>query len=194
MATITYAEFKKGIQIIISNEPYEIIEASPMFKARGSSVLQVKLKNLITQKITPKTFHSSEVFEEADIVKTKIKFIYSHRDKFIFSEIENPSKRIELSEEQVGSVAKFLKANQIVESMVFKEKIIGISLPIKIELKVVEAPPGIKGNRAQSGNKIVVLETNAEINVPLFIEQGDVIEINTEKNEYVRRIEKTQNS
>ncbi len=127
-------------------------------------------------------------------MKTKIKFIYSHKDKFVFSEIENPSKRTELTEEQIGSMAKFLKTNQIVESMAFKEKIIGVSLPIKIELKVIEAPPGIKGNRAQSGNKIVVLETNSEINVPLFIEEGDVIEINTEKNEYVRRIEKTQNT
>jgi elongation factor P len=192
MTTITYADLRKGVQIIIGDEPYEIIEAAPMFKARGSSVLQVKLKNLITQKIISKTFHSSDIFEQAEILKTKIKFIFSHRDKFTFSEIENPSKRIEISKEKIGSIANFLKANQIVETLVFKEKIIGISLPIKIELEVVEAPPGIKGNRAQSGNKIVVLETGAEINVPLFIEQGDVIEINTEKKEYVRRIEKTQ--
>ena len=80
--------------------------------------------------------------------------------------------------------------DEIIEELVFENKIINISLPIKISVKVVQSPPGFKGDRAQAGNKTVILETGAEINVPLFIEEGDIIEINTEKEEYVRRIEK----
>jgi len=190
MSTISYSELKKGVQIIINNQPYEIIESSLMFKARGHSVLQIKLKNLITGNIISKTFHPSDTFETAEISKIKAKFLYSHRDRFFFSKENDPSKRFDLSKEQIGSANKFLKPNQVVEGIIFKDKIINISLPIKIQLKIKQAPPGIKGDRAQAGNKTVVLETGAEINVPLFIKEGDIIEINTEKGEYVRRIEK----
>ena len=96
----------------------------------------------------------------------------------------------DFTQEQIGNKAKFLRPNEIVEGIIFQEKIVNISLPIKVQLKVDQVPPGIKGDRAQAGNKIAVLETGAEINVPLFIEDGDVIEINTETEEYVRRMEK----
>ncbi len=190
MTSIPYSELKKEKQIIINNEPYEIIEASSMFKARGHSVLQVKLKNLITGNIISRTFHPSDIFEETELFKIKAKFLYSHRGNYFFAEKDNPSKRFSLTKEQISPSVKFLKPNQEVKTIIFKEKIINISLPIKIQLKVKQAPPGIKGSRAQAGNKIVVLETGAEINVPLFIEEGDIIEINVEKGEYVRRIEK----
>lgn len=186
MTLIPYPELKKGKQIIINNEPYEIIEASSMFKARGHSVLQTKLKNLISGNIISKTFHPSDTFEQVELSKIKVKFIYSHRGNYFFSE----KKRFSLTEEQISSAKKFLKPNQEVEAIIFKDKIINISLPIKIHLKVSQAPPGVKGDRAQGGNKTVTLETGAEINVPLFIKEGDIIEINTEKEEYVRRIEK----
>ena len=88
----------------------------------------------------------------------------------------------------IGGSAAFLKQNQIVEGIKFKGEIINISLPIKVHLRVSEAPPGIKGDRAQSGTKTVILETGAQINAPLFVESGDVIEVNTEKGEYVRRV------
>ena len=190
MSTIPYSELKKGVQIILNNQPHEIIEASSMFKARGHSVLQTKLKNLITGEVISKTFHPSDNLEKTEITKITAKFIYVHRNKFIFSKEDNPSERFELSKEQIGSVIKFLRPDQVVVGIIFKNKIINISLPIKIQLKVKEAPPGIKGDRSQGGNKIVVLETGTEINVPLFIKEGDIIEINTEKGEYVRRIEK----
>lgn len=92
-------------------------------------------------------------------------------------------------EEQIGNSSEFLKPNQIVLGLVFQGKVINIQLPIKIQLKVTEAPPGIKGDRAQGGTKIVTLETGAKINTPLFIETGDIVEVNTENGEYVRRIE-----
>lgn len=187
---ISYNELKKGIKIILDKNPYEIIEASSLFKGRGHSVLQTKIKNLITGNIIPRTFHPSDNFEEAELSKIKAKFIYSRRDKFVFSKKDNPSERFELTEEQVGSVCRFLKPNQIIEGLVFKDKIINISLPIKIELKVIEAPPGVRAGRAEAGTKTVILETEAKVNVPLFIQEGDIIEINTQTGEYVRRIEK----
>ncbi len=190
MNSIPYSELKKGGSIIINNQPHEIIETSSMFKGRGHSVLQAKLKNLITGNIISKTFHPSDIFEEAELSIMKAKFLYSHRDKFFFCQENNSQDRFNLTKEQIGSIVKFLKPNQIIKGMIFKNKIINISLPIKIQLKVAQAPPGIKGDRAQGGNKIVILETGSEMNVPLFIEEGDIIEVNTEKEEYVRRIKK----
>ena len=184
------SELKKGVRIIYRDQPYEITESSAMFKGRGSSVLQIKLRNMITGIIIPETFRGADTFEEADLSKMKAKFIYVNKDKYVFCEENNSSKRFELTEDQLGYIAKYLKTNQIVEGLIFDDQIINISMPVKISLRVDQAPPGIKGDRASSGTKTITLETGAEINVPLFIEQDDIIEINTEKDEYVRRIEK----
>ena len=187
---LDYSELKKGTRIILSNQPHEIIEASSIFKGRGHSTLQVKLKNLVTGNVVSQTFHPSDSFEEAELEKIKAKFIYSNKGQYFFSEEDNPSKRFSLTEEQIGESSQFLKPNQQVEGIIFNDRVITISLPIKIPLKVIEAPPGLKGGRSQPGTKTVTLETKAEINVPLFIREGDIIEINTQTAEYVRRIEK----
>lgn len=186
---LSHTELKKGVKFILDGNPYEVLESSFVFKGRGSSILQAKIKNLITGNVISKAFHPGEAFEEAEISKIKAKFLYQYRDRFFFCEEQNPAKRFDLTEEQIGPPAKFLKPNQIMDGIVFERRIINISLPIKINLKVIEAPPGIKGGRSQPGTKIVTLETEAKINAPLFIEAGDIIEINTETGEYVRRIE-----
>lgn len=186
---ISFDGLKKGIKIILNNQPYEIIEANFLVKGRGSSILQAKIKNLITGNILNYTFRPSDTFKEAEVVKIEAKFLYSSRNEFFFCEKESPSKRFNLAEEQIGTAAKFLKPNQIVDGMVFGGRIINIALPIKLNLKVIEAPPGVKGSRSQSGTKQVILETGAKINAPLFIKEGDIIEVNTETGEYVRRIE-----
>ena len=183
---INYNEIKKGTYITINNEPYLILEASPMFKGRGHSVVQAKIKNLVNGNIYSKTFHPSDSFEEANITNEELKFIYSHRGKYVFSDSEN--KRIEINEEIIKPISDLLKEGQEVNGIKFQGKLINISLPIKITLAVKESPPGVRAGRAESGTKQVVLETGAKINVPLFIKEGDLIEINTETKEYTRRI------
>ena len=186
---INYPQLRKGIKIMMDGQPYEILEASPMFKGRGSSVLQTKIKNLINGNVLARNFRPGEEFEEAEITKTRIKFLYSHRDKFVFCDEQNPSERFEFSKEIVGGNDQFLKANEVIEGIELDGKIINISLPVKVSLKVVESPPGTKGDRSQAGNKQVILETGVKINAPLFIKEGDIVEINTETAEYVRRVE-----
>jgi len=185
---LTHTDLKKGTMIILDGEPYEVLESSPMKKAQRRVVIQTKIKNLINGNVLSRNFHQGDVFDEAELVKFKAKFLYAHRDKYFFCYEENPSQRFELTEEQIGESAKFLKAGQIVDGLTFDNKIINISLPIKVQLKVIEAPPGFQGGRSQPGLKTVTLETGAQINAPLFIESGDIIEINTETGEYVRRI------
>jgi len=187
---LTYFDLRRGVIFSFENEPYEVLEFQQIRKAQDITVAKTKIKNLVSGKITEKNFHQDDVFEEAEVEKKEVKFIYSNRNKFVFCEADNPSKRFDLSGERIGDAAQFLKPNMILTGLKFKDKIINIKLPIKVQLKVIEAPPGVKGNRAQSGTKIVTLETNAKINVPLFIEPDDIIELNTETGEYSRRIEK----
>ena len=186
---LSHNDLKKGVQFLFEGMPYQILDSSFVFKGRGSSIVQVRMKNLINGNVLSRSFHPGEEFEEIEIQKIMVKFIYFHRDKYIFSREDNPSFRFELSKDIIGESVKFLKPNQVLEGIEFKGKIINVSLPIKINLKVTEAPPGVKGDRAQGGTKTVTLETGAQINVPLFIESGDIIEINTEKGEYVKRVE-----
>lgn len=186
---LDYSDIERGTQLIIDDEPYEILEARPMKKARGQAVLQTKIKNLITGNTLSRNIQQGESFEAAEISKFEAKFLYSRRGHYFFSEKDNPSKRFDLTAEQIGIAGKFLKPNQTVEGLIFKERVINVSLPIKVQLKVIIAPPTIKGERAQAGTKQIILETGAKINVPPFIKKGDIIEVNTETNEYVRRIE-----
>lgn len=185
---LSHSELKKGVKIILDGEPYEVLESSPMKKAQRRVVIQTRIKSLVTGNVLNRNFHQGEAFEEAELQKFNAKFLYFHRGRYFFCKEDDPSKRFDLGAEQVGPQAQFLKPNQTAGAITFDEKIINISLPIKIELRVTEAPPGIKGDRAQGGTKIALLETGAKVAVPLFIEEGDTIEVNTETGEYVRRI------
>jgi len=185
---ISHSEIRKGVRIIIDGQPYEVLESMPMKKAQRRVVIQSRIKNLITGTVMDNNFHQGDMFQEAEIKKVNIKFLYANRGKYVFCYENDPSKRFEFTQEQIGNTSKFLRSNQIVEGLVFEEKIININLPIKVNLKVTQASPGIKGDSAQGANKTVTLETGAEITVPLFIKEGDILEINTEKGEYVRRI------
>lgn len=186
---LSHTELKKGVQIIFEGSPYEIFESSSMFKGRGSSVTQTRMRNLQNGNILQRTFHAGEEIEEAEIQRFQARFVYANKGKYIFSHMDDFSKRFELTEEQIGKVSRFLKENEVVEGLVFQDKVINVSLPIKIQLKVTEAPPGVKGDRAQGGTKTVTLETGTTINVPLFVDMGDVIEVNTDTGEYVRRVQ-----
>lgn len=185
---LEHTDLKSKMRIVLNGEPYEVLETEYVFKGRGQSTTQAKLKNLITGKVITKTFHAGDEIEEAEIEREKVKFLYSKKDNFYFCLEKDPTKRFEINREILGIKANFLKQNDIVTGIFFEEKLINIEMPLKIQLKVISAPPGIKGNRETPGTKTVVLETGAEIQAPLFIKENDIIEINTETGEYVRRI------
>jgi elongation factor P len=185
---LNYFDLRKGVQFILDGQPHEVLEFQQIIKAQDATVIRTKVKNLITGKILDRTFHKGDSFEETESGKTQVKFIYSNRGKYVFSYLDEPSKRFELTEEKIGPGAKFLVPNTILDGTVYEDRVISVTLPIKVQLKIKEAAPGVKGNRAQSGTKAAVLETGATIQVPLFVEAGDVIEINTESGEYSRRV------
>ncbi|MCH8048542.1 elongation factor P [Patescibacteria group bacterium] len=186
---LSHVDLKKGIYFVYEGMPYVILENALMFKGRGSSVMQVKFRSLKTGSVLSRAFHTGEDFEEADLEKLQVTFIYENKGKYVFSETNNPSKRFELTKEQIGPQVEFLISNTIVQGLRFKEEILTIALPIKMNFTVKEAPPGIKGDRAVGGTKGATLETGAVVQVPLFVDVGEVIEVNTETGEYVRRVQ-----
>ncbi len=185
---LSFSELGRGSRIVIESDPYEIIEAGHMVKGRGKSVLQAKLKNLKTGNMLSRTIRPSESFKEADISKMSIKFLYRKKDEYFFCEEGNPKNRFSLDKEKLDPGVRFLKEGDLADGVLFNDEIINIIPPIKVVLKVTDAPPGLKGDRAQAGTKVVGLETGAEIDTPLFIKEGDMIEVNTETGEYARRV------
>jgi len=191
---LKYNEIVQKSYIVMVGEPYEVISSHVFRKQANKPVNQTKLKSLVSGKVVEKSFHSSEKVEKADIETKNITYLYNNRGEYWFSEENDPSKRFSLPENIVGKEITFVKEKTPVEALVFndndEEKIIGIKVPLKVELEVTEAPPGIKGNTAQGGTKQVVLETGTTVNTPLFINEGDIVRVNTETGQYAERVDK----
>lgn len=191
---LEYSEITERKYIVFENEPYEVIASHVFRKQQRKPVNATKMRNMLTGRIVEHSFHVSDKAEEADITKKEVKYLYTSKGEFWFCDATNPSNRFELPEVMIGTAAKFLKTNTIVDAMMWDDgktdegKIIGLKLPIKMDLKVTEAHPATKGNTAQGASKMVVLETGAEIQVPMFIKEGDMIRVNTDNGEYTDRV------
>jgi elongation factor P len=188
MAMLDYSEITEHKFIILDGAPYEVLDSHVFRKQQRKPVNATKLRNVITGKVTERSFHVSEKVEEADISTKEVKYLYTNKGEWWFADPKNPSDRYQLDEEMIGPKGRFLKQNDIVQAMVFDEKIFGIKLPIKVDLKVTEAHPAVKGDTAKGGSKIVTLETGATLSVPMFVKEGDVLRINTETGEYTDRL------
>lgn len=193
---LEYSEIVERKYIIFNNEPYEVLSSHVFRKQQRKPVNATKLRNMMTGKITEQSFHQSEKVEEADITVKEAKFLYKNKGEFWFADPKDSAKRFKIEETLIGSQAKFLKPNSIAEVLVFTPDdeeegiMIGTKLPIKVELKVTEAPPAMKGDTATGGSKQITLETGAIVNAPLFISENNTVIINTETGEYVERAKK----
>ncbi len=189
---LDYSQITSQKYIVLDGEPYEVLDSHVFRKQQRKPVNQTKIKNLKTGKVTERSFHQSEKAEEAEIENKDIVYIFSKQDELWFHSVGDKGDRFPVDEKIVGDKKKFLKEGMEVKALVFNEEIIGFKIPIKVELEVKSAPPSVKGNTAQGGSKMITLETGADISVPLFINEGDIIRINTETGQYTERVEKKQ--
>ncbi|KKU53876.1 MAG: Elongation factor P [Parcubacteria group bacterium GW2011_GWA1_47_11] len=185
---LEYSEIREGKYIIFEGEPYEVVGSHVFRKQQRKPVNATRLRSLLTGRIIEHSFHASVKVSEAEIDKKEVKYLYTNKGEYWFAEANEASKRFELPEEIIGPAAKFLKPSILVDAILFNEKIIGLKLPVKMDLKVTEAHPATKGNTAQGATKTVKLETGVEIQAPMFIKEGDVVRVNTETGEYADRI------
>ncbi len=190
MAVLSYSEIVPKKIITFDGGIYEVVFSHVARKDMGKPSNRTKLRNLRTGKVSEVVFHQAEKVEEADVDEREVKFIYKNRGEAWFCDPKNPKDRFALKEEVIGDAVQFLKPDMLVELRKWEDELLGVHLPIKMELKVVEAPPAIKGNTAQGGTKIVTLEGGATVNAPLFINEGDIVRVNTDTGEYVERVEK----
>lgn len=188
MAILNYNEILSKKFIAYEGAPYEVLDAHIFRMQQRKPVNQAKLRNLITGKVNEATFHQADKVEEAEIDKREIKYLFNNRGQWWFCEANDPSNRFALGADIIGAGGRFLKANSLVEVLSWNSKLIAIKLPIKVDLKVTEAADAVKGNTVQGGTKTVTLETGATVNVPMFINQDEIIRINTETGEYVERV------
>jgi elongation factor P len=193
MAMLEYNEIRERKIILWEGEPYEVIHSHVFRKQQRKPVNATKLKNLITGRVAEISFGSSEKVHEADMINRPAIFLYKAKGEVWMCDVKDRSNRFSLKEEIVGDKLKYIKDNAEVELNIFtndddEEQVIGIKVPIKVELEVTEAPPVIKGASSNSGNKVVTLENGATIDAPLFVVAGDRIRINTDTGEYTERV------
>ena len=190
MAILSYNEILPKSIIVYNGEPYEVLSSHIFRMQQRKPVNQTKLRHLVSGKVTEISFHQNESVPEADIGRMEAQYLYTNRGESWFAEEGNPKNRFSFPEESVHDKVQWLAQNSIVDIVTNEEKPASITIPVKVELKVTEAPPSVKGNTATGGNKLVTLSTGAKIDVPLFINEGDVVRINTDTGEYVERVDK----
>jgi elongation factor P len=193
MSQLAYSEIREKKIILYSDEPCEVVESHVARTQQRKPQNQVKLKSLISGKTIAATFHVSESAHEADIEKREVKFLYHNRGEYWFCSPEDPKNRFKLDAALLEDSAKFLKENGNVTALVWtnddeEEKIIKITLPIKMNFVVKEAPPAVRGDTSKGGMKLITLENGSTLNAPMFIKEGDIVSINTENGEYVERV------
>lgn len=179
-------DLKPGRAIQIDGEPFLVVSSQFGRKSQSKANMQCKLKNLLTGAFIARNFQGSEKIEPADVGYRKVQYLYKDAMGYAFMDQENYDQ-FTLSEESIGDAAGYLIEGGDVDALTFQGNPIGIKLKPTVELKVIETMPGVRGDTATGGNKHAKLESGISVNVPLFINEGDVLKINTETGEYMSR-------
>ena len=186
MATKSAGEFRNGMTLEIDGKVCQVMEFMHVKPGKGAAFVRVKLKDIINGGVVETTFHRTESFQEA-LLREKDAVSYNDGDLFYFMDNET-FDQIAVSKEDVGDSLKFVKENQEVSVSLYQEKPFAIEPPLTVELLVTETEPGFKGNTAQGATKPAIVETGAQVAVPLFVEQDEMIKIDTRTGEYLSRV------
>lgn len=184
---ISTNDFRTGLTIELDGQVWSVVEFMHVKPGKGSAFVRSKLKNLETGATIERTFRAGETVPKAHLDHRKMQYLYSDGESFYFMD-EETFEQMALSKEQLGDGTKYLKENMIIDVLLHKNRTIGVDLPNFVELAVVESEPGIKGDTATGGTKAAVLETGAVVHVPLFVNEGDVIRVDTRTGQYMERV------
>lgn len=183
---ISVNEFKTGVSIEMDGQAYVVVDFQHVKPGKGAAFVRAKLRNISSGGVVEKTFRAGERVAKAHLDRREMQYLYNDGEGYIFMDNES-YEQISITPEAIGDGVKWLLENMNIHVLVFQDKIIGIDLPNFVELKVVETEPGVRGDTATGATKNATLETGAVVQVPLFIEEGDVLRIDTRTGEYMER-------
>lgn len=188
---IATSDFKKGSKILFRGEPYMVLDFQHVKPGKGGAFMRTKMKNMITGLTHEETFRSGEKFENPGLSYRDMQFLYADENFYQFMDQEN-FEQIALEKKQIEDVLKYLKEQETYTMLYFKEKPIGVTPPMFMELAVAETMPGVRGDTAQGGaTKPATLETGIVVNVPLFVQEGDILKIDTREGIYIERVKQS---
>jgi elongation factor P len=180
-------DFRPGLVIKYNNEPWTVIEFQHVNPGNWRAFVRTKLKNLKSGKVIENRFRAGEAIDIIRIERKQFQYLYRDATGFVFMDQEN-YEQMSVQKEQIGGGADFLKDGIVVDILMNGSDITGVELPITVELSIVETVPGVKGESANPGTKPARVETGATVNVPLFINEGDTIKIDTRTGDYLERV------
>jgi elongation factor P len=183
----TIYDFRKGLKIELNGEPFVIVDYEHVKPGKGAAFARTRVKSLLTGNVREQTFRVSDRIHSPDVEDRQMQYLYHDGEKYCFMDNET-YEQFFLTEDQVGNSKDFLKENVNVSVLYYNQKPIGIDLPIFVELKITETQPGVRGDTASGGTKPAILETGATAQVPLFLNEGDMIKIDTRTGEYIERV------
>ena len=181
------SEFRKGLKVLIDGEPYLMVESEFMKPGKGSAVYRTKLKHLLRGNVLDRTYRSGDRIEGADVAESKLQYLYNDSKQWHFMD-EESYEQYAINKEQLGDAYKYLKENERVDVVFWNGQPISVSPPNHVELQITYCEPGAKGNTATNVQKSATVETGAEISVPIFVNIGDVVKIDTRTGEYIGRV------
>ena len=184
---ISTVDFRSGVRLMVDGEPFYIVEFQHVKPGKGGAFVRTKLKSYLSGNVLDRTFRSGERFEEPDLEERDMQFLYATGDSYTFMDTES-YEQLTFEKNQLGVNADLLKENMVVMILIYEHRPISVELPNFIELEVVEAEPGVRGDTASGGTKPAVVETGATIKVPLYLEVGTIIKIDTRTRSYVERV------
>ncbi len=184
---ISTNDFRTGLTIEVDGEVWTVLEFQHVKPGKGSPFVRSKLKNLRTGAVIEKTFRAGEKVPRAHLDRREMEYLYREGDSYVFMDKETYDQTV-LDAEQLGENVKYLKENTPIYLLLHSGRILGIELPNFVELKVVATEPGIRGDTAAGGTKPATLETGLVVQVPLFVEVGDVVRVDTRTGEYLERV------
>lgn len=184
---IDTTEFRNGLKIEIDDHPYEIVEFQHVKPGKGAAFVRTKYKSLITGNVLEKNFRSGEKFVRPDIEERAMQFLYKEGTDYHFMDQKTYDQTF-VPEAVLGDARHYMKENVEVHILFYRGKAIGVTVPNSMDLKVVKCDPGIKGDTVTGASKPATLETGFVVNVPLFVEEGDVIKIDTRTGQYITRV------
>lgn len=185
---ISTGELKKGATIELDGKLYSILDYAHIKMGRGSAQVRIKFRDVRSGAIIEQTFQAGTKFQRARVERREMQYLYNDGEFFYFMNTET-FEQIPVSADKVGDAAKFLRENDTCELVLYGEEVIGVELPMTVELVVTDTEPGFKGDTATGGTKPATLETGLVVQVPLFVEPGAKIRVNTESGQYIERVQ-----